>query len=212
MSRETLDRLKAQIAEQMRMHGENAIDSGYLRNTAIPIISRQIRGDALLPEELAALANVYPAWQADESVTVDDLRSFDGMLWKVVQGHATQSDWTPTVARSLWTRTAPPDVIPEWVQPLGAHDAYPIGYKVTHNGELYESLHPANVWIPGTDSSLWQIIQDVSSETIPEWTPWDGHNENLYQIGDEVMYNGQHWIATVGDNHWQPGVFGWELV
>ena len=34
MSRETLERLKAQIAEQQRTHGENAREAGYLKNNA----------------------------------------------------------------------------------------------------------------------------------------------------------------------------------
>ena len=25
-------------------------------------------------------------------------------------------------------------------------------------------------------------------------------------------HNGQRWIATVGNNHWEPGVYGWEPV
>jgi len=36
-----------------------------------------------------------------------------------------------------------------WVQPTGAHDAYPIGARVTHNGHTWESWVAANVWEPG---------------------------------------------------------------
>ena len=36
-----------------------------------------------------------------------------------------------------------------WVQPTGAHNAYQQGATVTHNGKLWESLTPANVWEPG---------------------------------------------------------------
>lgn len=43
----------------------------------------------------------------------------------------------------------------------------------------------------------------------PEWQEWDGHNENLYQIGDRVTYHGDTWEATSENNHWEPGVFGW---
>lgn len=38
---------------------------------------------------------------------------------------------------------------PEWVQPTGAHDAYSIGDKVTHNGKTWESTIANNVWEPG---------------------------------------------------------------
>jgi len=37
----------------------------------------------------------------------------------------------------------------EWVQPTGAHDAYAIGAKVTHNGSKWESTVDNNVWEPG---------------------------------------------------------------
>ena len=36
-----------------------------------------------------------------------------------------------------------------WVQPLGAHDAYPLGAKVTHKGKTWTSTAAANVWRPG---------------------------------------------------------------
>ena len=33
----------------------------------------------------------------------------------------------------------PENVIPEWVQPTGSHDAYNIGDKVIYEGKVYES-------------------------------------------------------------------------
>ena len=33
--------------------------------------------------------------------------------------------------------------------PLDAHDAYPLGAKVTHKGKTWVNLTPANVWAPG---------------------------------------------------------------
>ena len=37
----------------------------------------------------------------------------------------------------------------EWVQPTGAHDAYPKGKRVMHNGEIWVSDVDDNVWEPG---------------------------------------------------------------
>jgi len=39
---------------------------------------------------------------------------------------------------------------PEWVQPLGGHDAYQIGDRVTYQGKVYESTVANNVWSPVT--------------------------------------------------------------
>jgi hypothetical protein len=38
---------------------------------------------------------------------------------------------------------------PEWVQPLGASDAYSTGDIVSHNDYYYISTVDANVWEPG---------------------------------------------------------------
>lgn len=37
---------------------------------------------------------------------------------------------------------------PIWVQPQGAHNAYPLGAKVRHNGINWESTVANNVWPP----------------------------------------------------------------
>ena len=36
-----------------------------------------------------------------------------------------------------------------WVQPTGAHNAYPLGATVTHNGKTWTSTAAANIWEPG---------------------------------------------------------------
>ena len=38
---------------------------------------------------------------------------------------------------------------PEWRQPLGAHDAYQLGAKVSYNGKHYINTTANNVWAPG---------------------------------------------------------------
>ena len=43
----------------------------------------------------------------------------------------------------------PAEEWPEWSQPLGAHDAYSKGAKVSHNGKHWISDLDANVWEPG---------------------------------------------------------------
>lgn len=51
---------------------------------------------------------------------------------------------TPALWKRVWT-----EEWPEWVQPLGAHDAYILGAKVTHNGKKWVSNIANNVWEPG---------------------------------------------------------------
>lgn len=44
-------------------------------------------------------------------------------------------------------------------------------------------------------------------EEFPEWVqPTGAHN--IYNIGDKVSYNGQHYVCTVDANVYAPGVYG----
>jgi hypothetical protein len=42
-----------------------------------------------------------------------------------------------------------------WIQPTGAHDAYPIGAVVTHAGQAWASITADNIWAPGVFG--WEI-------------------------------------------------------
>ena len=63
-----------------------------------------------------------------------------------------------------------------WIQPTGAHDAYPLGLTVVHGGHLWESDHPFNVWEPGT-GDLWTDRGEASTpdplpvDDYPAWKP-----------------------------------------
>lgn len=100
-------------------------------------------------------ADMFAEWEPGVSYGVGNIRRYDGQLYRCVQAHTSQADWTPDTAASLWVRIADPaEEWPEWSQPVGAHDAY--------------------------------------------------------QTGDKVSHGGQHWISTVDNNVWAPGVYGWE--
>lgn len=91
------------------------------------------------------------AWSAGIRVAPGDVVSSDRSIYVCVQGHATQADWTPAATPALWRLVrAPGDgAVPAWRQPLGAHDAYAKGARVTHAGHTWESTINANVWAPG---------------------------------------------------------------
>ena len=48
------------------------------------------------------------------------------------------------------------DEWPEFVRPTGAHDAYPMGAKITYKGKRYVSLVDANCWPPDEYPQGWQ--------------------------------------------------------
>lgn len=74
----------------------------------------------------------------------------DPQLYKVLQDHTSQADWSPDVATSLFKAIGvSPGGYPLWSQPVGATDAYALGDIVEHNGSLWVSDVDANVWEPG---------------------------------------------------------------
>lgn len=64
--------------------------------------------------------------------------------------------------------TEPVDDIPEWVQPLGGHDAYKTGDRVMYQGKVYESTIDGNVWAPDVYPAGWKEITETETETTEE--------------------------------------------
>ena len=103
---------------------------------------------SLSDADATSVPDLFPNWETDTDYVVGDRRKYNEILWKCIQAHKSQDDWTPDVAVSLWTRTSA-DEWPEWVQPTGSTDAYMTGDKVSHNGKHWISTTDNNVWEPG---------------------------------------------------------------
>ena len=103
-------------------------------------------------DDQEALENVelFPHWKEGTEYQVDDRVSYMDILFKCLTAHTSQASWTPDVAPSLWVRVDnPAEEWPEWIQPLGATDAYSMGAKVSHNSKHWISGYDNNVWEPG---------------------------------------------------------------
>lgn len=112
-------------------------------------------------------ADLFEAWVTSKAYTVGKIVSHNGLLYRCVQAHTSQADWTPDLTPALWTRIADPTVeYPEWSQPLGAHDAYALGAKVSHNGKKWVSDVANNVWEPGVYG--WTEIAETEQEGVSE--------------------------------------------
>lgn len=98
-------------------------------------------------DEAESVTILYEEWESGVTYAVGDRRKYNGLLYRCVQSHTSQADWTPDVVPALWVRTWT-DPFPEWVQPTGAHDAYPLGAHVSHIGKHWESDIDANVYEP----------------------------------------------------------------
>lgn len=99
-------------------------------------------------EQAESVTELFPLWETDTAYIVGDRRQYDSLLYRCVQAHTSQADWTPPAVPALWVRTSTEEW-PEWKQPHGAHDAYEVGAKVSHNGKHWINEYPANIYEPG---------------------------------------------------------------
>lgn len=117
---------------------------------AITFVSLAEKGDI---DEVTATehANLFEAWVTDKDYAVGKIVVRpNGNLYKCVQAHRSQAGWEPKNTPALWTKIGDPsEEWPAWSQPLGAHDAYELGAKVSHNGKKWVSDVASNVWEPG---------------------------------------------------------------
>lgn len=105
-----------------------------------------------LSDEVALeVSNFYPNWDGNGvNYTANFRLRYEGVLYKVLQDHTSQSDWTPVASPSLFAKVLieDPDVISEWEQP-DSTNPYMTDDKVSHNGKTWVSTCDNNVWEPG---------------------------------------------------------------
>lgn len=122
-----------------------------------------VKGSAALPDEEALEGvELFPTWNSAASYAAGDRVRFGEFLYRCIQDHAAQSDWTPETAPSLWAKVLipDPDVIPEWEQP-DSTNPYARGDKVRHNGKTWVSTIDGNVWEPGAPGVyVWTEVQE----------------------------------------------------
>ena len=112
-------------------------------------------------EDALEAVELFPEWRVGVEYELGKRVRYNGKLYKVVQPHTSQADWTPDVVPALFTEVAEPNQIPVWKQPTGAQDAYNTGDKVYYpdeSGNVYESIVDNNVWSPENYPAGWKKI------------------------------------------------------
>lgn len=128
--------------------------------------ARQLRkviektAQSLDDESAINAVELFPEWAVGIAYKIDEKVQYKKVLYKCLQAHTSQSDWTPDIAVSLFAKVLNPDpeVIPDWVQP-GSTNGYSKGDKVRYNGDVYVSLIDNNIWSPDAYPAGWQKIQ-----------------------------------------------------
>jgi len=94
------------------------------------------------------------AWTVGAAYDVGNLALYQGITWRTVQAHRSQSDWTPALTPALWVKVSTGD---QWDQPV----QYAVGARVSYAGVLYQCLqaHASQAgWTPPATPALWQRI------------------------------------------------------
>lgn len=95
-------------------------------------------------------AEQFSEWVSSAIYAEKAICKYNGTLYRCLQAHTSQEDWSPDKTASLWKQIGDPrEEWPAWSQPLGAADAYGIGDKVSYNGKHWVSSAENNVWAPG---------------------------------------------------------------
>lgn len=100
---------------------------------------------------IAKYPEFFVTWDENWRGKAGDIVQDEGKLYRSIHDVTDAGqNRKPSETPSMWTQIGNPlEEFPDWVQPLGAHDAYSKGAKVSHNGEKWTSDVDGNVWEPG---------------------------------------------------------------
>ncbi len=112
------------MAQAKAQEEQNPVNAA-LRATSIAFVTLAEAGQI---DDTTATENVsqFAPWTYPVAYAVGNIRQYNGELFR-----------------------DPAEEWPAWSQPIGAHDAYNSGDKVSHNGKHWTSNVDANVWEPG---------------------------------------------------------------
>lgn len=116
--------------------------------------------------DMMEVATMFPKYQVGKAYSVKEVFAYgengvgDPQLYQVLQAHTAAAEWAPDATPSLYKKIGVTESgYPEWVQPLGASDAYNTGDVVSYNGTLYKSTIDGNVWAPDAYPAGWEVVE-----------------------------------------------------
>lgn len=121
-----------------------------------------ILGADVPDEDKQRFAGIFPPFDTGVSYAPGQKVVHDGVVYEVIQAHTSQLDWLPADVPALFKVFLQPttddgtEVIHDWVQPTGGHDAYPIGARVSHKGNVWQNITNNNTWEPGVYG--WEVV------------------------------------------------------
>lgn len=115
--------------------------------------------DALEAKEL------FPNWEVGKAYAVGDRVEYDGKLYKTIQSHTSQSDWTPDITPSLYTEVGKPS--------QGDTPDNPIPYNNNmelFNGKYYSQFDVVYHCFRDTINPVYNNLADLVGLYVEVWT------------------------------------------
>ena len=115
-------------------------------------------------EEYKEIISIYDDWQVGVAYSEGQVVKYEDELWEVIQDHASQGDWAPDATPALFKSVTAPktndgvEIVPDFKQPTGGHDAYKKGDKVKFEGKVYESVIDNNAYSPTAYPQGWKVV------------------------------------------------------
>lgn len=146
--------------------------------------------NSLDDEQAIQLPILFPLWKIEVEYKVDERIRYNNKIYKVLQNHTSQENWTPALAPSLFAALLIDEVngtILEWIQP-DSTNPYSNGDKVIHNQKFWISTADNNIWEPGALLTPWK-------EYIVNW-----ENGVAYAFNQKVVYENITYISLINSN------------
>lgn len=164
------DALKMQA---LPLEGFVSVSAEEALPNVLGLLLRFAVADGKLTDE--ELLSVQPAlegriWRPGLSVQVGDVYGYGGFLWRCVQAHTTQNDWTPDKAPALWRKV---EIIYENEKRIWqAGVDYAVGDTASYpdeQGTEYECLQAhtsLSGWEPPNVPALWKAKASAEPQQI----------------------------------------------
>lgn len=124
----------------------------------------------LSKEQQENILNQYKPYQVGKTYEENEKFTYKDKVYEVIQAHTSQTTWLPDSTPALYKEYlnveiknqdgSTTEVVAEFKQPTGAHDAYKKGDKVLFKGKVYQSKIDANTFSPEQFADGWEEVTE----------------------------------------------------
>lgn len=124
----------------------------------------------LSKEQQENILNQYKPYQIGKTYEENEKFTYMDKIYEVIQAHTSQTTWLPDSTPALYKEYlnvkiqnqdgSTTEVVKEFKQPTGAHDAYKKGDKILFNGKIYQSKIDSNTFSPDQYADGWEEVTE----------------------------------------------------